>query len=172
MWISTNQQTARKPISAGISTHGRNRSSNGRVIARVTLGSVTRTFQRSDSSGLDFGGALSSKPGEQALRGELLADLDDVLGLEPAPEPLRHRGGERVHVALAVDLLEQPVHERPELDHLPVGAAGEPGAVLVARAADLAEQLEALRARQGARRVGRRGRCGPRSGPVDGRAHP
>src|ERR687897_278333 len=108
--MSTNQQTARKPISAGISTHGRNRSSNGRVIARVTRGSVKRIFQRSESSGLD---------------------------------------------------------------HLAVRAAREPRAVLVARAADLTEQLEALRTREGARRVGcGGGRCGPRSGAGEGGAHP
>ena len=87
---------------------------------------------------------------EQALGGELPADLGDVLGPEPAAEPLRHRRGDRVDVALAVDLLEQPVHERPELDHLPVRPAGEPGAGLVAGALDLAQQLETLRARQGA----------------------
>jgi hypothetical protein len=61
-WISTNQQTARKPASAGKSTHGRNSSSNGRVIAFVTFGSVKRTFQRSASSGFDRGGAFSSEP--------------------------------------------------------------------------------------------------------------
>src|SRR5215207_8381659 len=97
LWISTNQHTARKPIRAGTSTHGRNRNWNGR---------------------------------------EMLADLDDVLGPEPAPEPLRRRLGEGGHVTPAVDLLQQPVQQRSELDHLPVGAPSEPDAVLVARAAD------------------------------------
>ena len=71
------------------------------------------------------------------------------------------RGGERGVVARAVDLLEQRVHQRPELDHLAVGAAHERRAVLVAGAADSPSS-----SRPSARREGAAGRRPARGGPV------
>ena len=122
------------------------RNVNGRVSRRVTRGSVTSAFHRSASSGLLLAGAASSVPASRPCVGELLGERDDVLLLDPPPEPVRQRGGELVDAALAVDAVEQPVQQRAELHHLPVGAAHERRAGLVARAVDVPEQLDALRA--------------------------
>ena len=140
---------------------------NGAVRRSVTLGSLIRTFQRSASSGFIRGGAFSSEPASSPCSASFSPEHRDVVGLEPAPEPLRDRVGERGMIALAVDRLQQRVHQRPELDHLPVGAAHERRAFLVARPADGAEQLEAVDPRERGVVVGRRGS----GGPVYSRAH-
>jgi len=62
LWNRTNQNTPTKQARIGHITHGRNRTVNGAVSLLVSVGLVTRTFQRSASSGLRFGGALCSNP--------------------------------------------------------------------------------------------------------------
>jgi hypothetical protein len=123
----------------------------------VHFGSVTRTFRRSASSGFSRGGAWSSDPASSPWPASFSPSRATCSGSSRRP-PLAHGGGERLVVALAVDLLEQPVHQRPELDHLAVGAAHQRHAVLVAGAADLPDQLQALRSREGAR-SDRRAHC-------------
>ena len=61
---------------------------NGAVSQRVDRGLVTSTFQRSASSGFGAAARCCSVPGEQALRGELLRERDDVLLVAAAAEPL------------------------------------------------------------------------------------
>ena len=82
---------------------------------------------------------------QQALRGELLGEPDDLLLVHPTVDPLRQAGSELGDPAPAVDAVEQRVQEWPELDHLPVGAPDERGAALVPAAVDVPEQLDAAR---------------------------
>src|SRR5581483_4858612 len=88
---------------------------------------------------------------DQALGRELLREPQHVLLVEAPAEPLAERRRELSGVALAVRGVEQRVHQRAELHHLPVRAADEAGAFLVARAVDVAEELDALRTVEGSR---------------------
>ena len=103
--------------------------------------------------------------GEQPLLGELLASARRARSSKPRPSRSDIARGELAERRACRRRLEQRVHQRPELHHLPVGAADERGAVLVARAVDLAEQLDALAPGRGRPRCGRldRRRAGRRS---------
>src|ERR1700759_3803950 len=65
-----------------------------------------------------------------------------MLLFDAAAEPFGQLLGQGVGVALAIDRLEQRVHERPELDHLTVPPANQAGTVSIAAAVDVAEQLD------------------------------
>ncbi len=82
--------------------------------------------------------------GEEPLLCELLCEPRDMLFVEAAALLLREALRELAERAPAVDALEQRVHERAELHHLPVCTPDECGALLVAGPVDLAEQLDAF----------------------------
>ena len=134
--------------------------------ASSTRGFVTSTFQRSASSGLRRGGACCSVPASSPCCGELVGERDDVLRVELLAEPSRScTAASSSERPLAVDALEQRVHERAELHHLPVRATDERRAFLVARPVDVAEQLHPFRPVEGGRAAERRpptsrGSCG------------
>ena len=104
---------------------------------------------------------------KEALRGELLGESVDVLLVDAAAEALREPAGELGRCLLPVGALEQAVHQRAELHHLPVRAADERGPFLVARPVHVAEQLHAGRPVEG----GRRGGCTGWRVRLDGRSH-
>src|SRR5581483_836218 len=63
---------------------------------------------------------LVLRAGEQSLLRELARERDDVLLVAVAAQLLAEQRRELGRRALAVDVLEQRIHERPELDHLAV----------------------------------------------------
>ena len=89
------------------------------------------------------------RAGQQALVGQLFGQPYDVLLVEPASEALGHRQGQLVVVAPTVGLLQQRIHQRSEMNHLPVVATDEGGALLVPGPVYGSEQLDPLAPVQG-----------------------
>ena len=103
LWNSTNQQTTRKPARTGHISHGRNRNVNGAVSRLVISGLVTRTFQRSASSGFRFGGALCSVPASRPWSASFSASRTTCCSSSPRPRRSDIASGQLVVVAPAVE---------------------------------------------------------------------
>ena len=107
--------------------NGENSQANGAVSRWVLSGEDATTFHRRAEQRVadDRLGRLAAV--QDAERFELLDQSSDVLGGQLAVELARDLAGDLLQVALAVELLEDGVQQRGELQRLPVGSPDHAG---------------------------------------------